>query len=218
MFKVAFSAIIVLLLIAQFLLAKPAIQKQLYYKVYNVAGATGGLNDGDVVGNLMGTIQARPLVVPDSSGFTHADSLCVKGDTCFSAQTEPINADLEIMNSVGNCKRFQLRLRYDITVPAGAEKIIHQTRIYHLVFSEDQARDSQMIIFKLKPSASTRVIKKGTKSIVELCESGRFTVISSKYFIGIDSLVKQSDGSRLKLGITPTIFYTRSFYDWEPLQ
>ena len=218
MFKVAFSTIIVLLLIAQFLLAKPAIQKQLYYKVYNIAGASGGLNDGDVVGNLMGTIQARPLVVPDSSGFTHADSLCVKGDTCFSAQTEPINADLEIMNSVGNCKRFLLRLLTDVTIPAGAEKIIFQARVYDPVFFDDQVSDSRMIIFKLKPSASARVMKKGIKSIVELCESGRFTVISSKYIIGVDSLSRKRDGSSRRLDASSIIFFTSGYYDWEPLQ
>ena len=200
MFKVAFSTIIVLLLIAQFLLA------------------TGGLNDGDVVGNLKDTIQARPSVVPDSSGFAHADGLCVKGDTCFSAQTEPINSDFETLKRLERCTKFELRQKVDITVPAGAEKIIFQTRIYKLVFSDDQARDSERIIFKLKPSDSARVIKKGTKSIVELCESGRFTVISSDYFIGFDTLVKLSDGTSEKFGISPTIFYTSSHYDWEPLQ
>lgn len=208
---------ILLLLIAQFLLAKPAIQKQSYYGVYNVAGA-GGLNDENVTRNLMNTIQVMPLVLPDSSGFTPADSLCVKEDTCFSAQTEPIKSDFETLKNLERCAKFELRQKVDITVPAGAEKIIHQCRIYHLVFSDDKARDSEMIIFKLKPSASARVIKKGTKSIVELCESGRSTVISSDYLIGIDSLVKQSDGSIKKFGISPTIFFTSGHYDWVPLK
>jgi hypothetical protein len=208
---------ILLLLIAQFLLAKPAIQKQSYYGVYNVAGA-GGLNDENVTRSLMNTIQVMPLVVPDSSGFTHADSLCVKEETCFSAQTESIKSDFETLKKLERCTKFELRQKVDITVPAGAEKIIFQTRIYDLVFSDDQARDSRRIIFKLKPSASARVIKKGTKSIVELCESGRFTVISSKDFIGIDTLVNHSDGSIKKFGISPTIFFTSTRYDWEPLK
>lgn len=205
---------ILLLLIAQFLLAKPAIQKQSYYRVNNVAGATGGLNDGDVGGNLMGTIQARPLVLPDSSGFTHSDSLCEMGETCFSDQIEPIKAGLEPMNSVGNCKRFQLRLLADVTIPAGAEKVFHQNRIYDPVFSDERAHDAIMVFFKLKPSTKSRVMKKGTKSIVELCDSGKFNVISSEYFIGIDSLYRKTDGTREKLDVSNMLFLISGYYDW----
>ncbi len=113
---------ILFLLIAQFLLAKPA------YGVYYVAFADGGSNDENVTRNLMNTIQVMPLVVPDSSGFTHADSLCVKEDTCFSAQTEPIKSDFETLKNLERCAKFELRQKVDITVPAGAEKIIFQTR------------------------------------------------------------------------------------------
>jgi hypothetical protein len=203
---------ILLVLIAQFLQAKPA------YGVYYFADADGGSNDENVTRNLMSTIQVMPLVVPDSSGFAHSDNLLVAGETGFFDQAEPIKADLETMNRVGNCKRFQLRLLADVTVPAGAEKIIFQARVYDPVFFDDQVSDSRMIIFKLKPSASARFMKKGIKSIVELCESGRIMVISSKYIIGVDSLSRKRDGSSRRLDASSIIFFTSSYYDWVPLK
>ena len=158
------------------------------------------------------------MLIQILSSISYADNSCAEGKEGFPAQLAPIKSDFETLKNLERCAKFELRQKVDITVPAGAEKIIFQTRFYDLVFSDDQVRDSQMIIFKLKPSASARVIKKGTKSIVELCESGRFTVISSKDFIGIDTLVNLTDGSTEKFGISSTIFFTSGHYDWEPLK